>query len=73
MWKIYINFDDERLAGLKSDDLNKILESFYELYEDIDYIILDEIQNVDNWELFVNRLRRTKKIILTGSNSKLLS
>ncbi len=69
----YINFDDERLAGLKSDDLNKILESFYELYEDIDYIILDEIQNVDNWELFVNRLRRTKKIILTGSNSKLLS
>ncbi len=69
----YINFDDERLAGLKSEDLNKILESFYELYEDIDYIILDEIQNVDNWELFVNRLRRTKKIILTGSNSKLLS
>ncbi|MDP2924877.1 MAG: ATP-binding protein [Nanoarchaeota archaeon] len=69
----YINFDDERLAGLKSEDLNKILESFYELYEDIDYIILDEIQNVDDWELFVNRLRRTKKIILTGSNSKLLS
>lgn len=69
----YINFDDERLAGLKSEDLNKILESFYELYEDIDYIILDEIQNVNNWELFVNRLRRTKKIILTGSNSKLLS
>jgi len=68
----YINFDDERLAGLKSEDLNKILESFYELYENIDYIILDEIQNVDNWELFVNRLRRTKKIILTGSNSKLL-
>src|SRR3989344_441766 len=69
----YINFDDERLVGLKSDDLNKILESFYELYGDIEYIILDEIQNVNNWELFVNRLRRTKKIILTGSNSKLLS
>ncbi len=69
----YINFDDERLAGLKTEDLDKILESFYELYEDIDYIILDEIQNVDNWELFVNRLRRTKKVILTGSNSKLLS
>ena len=69
----YINFDDERLVGLKSEDLDKILESFYELYGDIDYIILDEIQNVNNWELFVNRLRRTKKIILTGSNSKLLS
>ncbi len=69
----YINFDDERLAGLKTEDLDKILQSFYELYEDIDYIILDEIQNVDSWELFVNRLRRTKKVILTGSNSKLLS
>src|SRR3989344_8777119 len=69
----YINFDDERLAGLKTEDLNKILESFYELYRDIDYIILDEIQNVNNWELFVNRLRRTKKIIVTGSNSNLLS
>ena len=69
----YINFDDERLAGLKSEDLNKILEAFYELYGDIDYIILDEVQNVDKWELFVNRLRRTKKVILTGSNSKMLS
>jgi hypothetical protein len=69
----YINFDDERLAGLKSEDLDKILESFYDLYEDIDYIILDEIQNVGRWELFANRLRRTKKVILTGSNSKLLS
>ena len=69
----YINFDDERLVGLKSEDLNKILESFYELYGEIEFIILDEIQNIKNWELFVNRLRRTKKIILTGSNSKLLS
>jgi len=69
----YINFDDERLVGLKSEDLNKILESFYELYGDVEYIILDEIQNVKNWELFANRLRRTKRIILTGSNSKLLS
>jgi len=69
----YINFDDERLIGLKTEDLNKILESFYQLYGDIEYIILDEIQNITGWELFANRLRRTKKVILTGSNSKLLS
>jgi len=69
----YVNFDDERLIGLRGEDLNKILESFYELYNNIDYIILDEIQNIPNWELFVNRLRRTKKIIITGSNSNLLS
>ncbi|MBS3142682.1 ATP-binding protein [Candidatus Woesearchaeota archaeon] len=69
----YINFDDERLAGLAGKDLNTVLEAFYELYGDMEYILLDEIQNVDAWELFVNRLRRTKKIILTGSNSTLLS
>src|SRR3990167_10357168 len=69
----YINFDDERLIEIKNEDFDKILTSFYELYGDLDYIILDEIQNVKNWELFVNRLRRTKKVILTVSNSKLLA
>ena len=69
----YVNFDDERLYGLRADDLNAILKAFYELYGDIEYIILDEPQNVRGWELFANRLRRTKKVIITGSNSKLLS
>ncbi len=70
----YINFDDERLYGMEAKDLNKILQAFYELYgPDLKYIILDEIQNVPGWELFANRLRRTKRVIITGSNSKLLS
>ena len=70
----YINFDDERLTELNSKNLESVLQSFYELYgTDLEYIILDEIQNIPNWELFVNRLRRTKKVIITGSNSKLLS
>lgn len=69
----YVNFDDERLAGLKTEDLDRILQAFYELYGDIEYIILDEPQNIKGWELFANRLRRTKKLIVTGSNSQLLS
>ncbi|MBI2003973.1 ATP-binding protein [Candidatus Pacearchaeota archaeon] len=69
----YINFDDERIIDLKSESLDKVLQSFYELYGKVEYIILDEIQNIPKWELFANRLRRTKKIIITGSNSKLLS
>jgi len=70
----YINFDDERIINIQTEELNQIIQAFYELYgSDIEYIILDEIQNVKNWELFVNRLRRTKKIIITGSNSNLLS
>lgn len=69
----YINFVDERLISLKTGDLNKVLQAFYELYGDIAFIILDEIQQVYGWELFANRLRRTKKVIITGSDSKLLS
>ncbi len=69
----YINFDDERIYNLKAEDLDKILQAFYELYGEVEYIILDEVQNIEKWELFANRLRRTKKLIITGSNSKLLS
>jgi len=69
----YINFDDERLLGIKTEELNLVLQAFYELYGDIEYLIFDEIQNVKGWELFANRLRRTKKVIITGSNSSLLS
>jgi len=69
----YINFDDERLYGVKAKDLDLVLQAFYELYGDVDYIILDEPQNVEGWELFANRLRRTKRVIIIGSNSKLLS
>ncbi|MEW5896821.1 MAG: ATP-binding protein [Nanoarchaeota archaeon] len=69
----YVNFDDERLAGLRAEDLNNVLQAFYQLYGNVEYIILDEPQNVSGWELFANRLRRTKKVIVTGSNSQLLS
>lgn len=69
----YLNFDDERLVGMKTRDLNDVLETFYKLYGDIEIIVLDEVHNVWGWELFASRLRRTKKVVLTGSNSKLLS
>ena len=68
----YVNFDDERLIGISAEDLNNVLDAFYELYNDVEFIVLDEIQNIKNWELFANRLRRTKKVMITGSNSKLL-
>lgn len=70
----YINFDDERLAGLKAEDLNDLLESLYMVYGDFNHLFLDEIQNVKGWNLFVNRLLRQKMhLIITGSNAKLLS
>lgn len=70
----YVDFDDERLKDVSSDDLNDILEVLYKIYGDFHYLFLDEIQDVDGWHLFVNRmLRKRMHIILTGSNAKLLS
>ena len=69
----YVNFLDERLAGAKTEDLNTILQNMYELHGDLDLIVLDELQNVPNWELFASRLRTTKRVIITGSSSRLLS
>lgn len=69
----YINFFDERLISCTADDLERIMQAFYELYSTVDIVILDEIQLIAGWELFVSRLRKTKKVIITGSNSLLLS
>jgi len=55
----YINFDDERLFGIKTEDLNYLLEVLKEINPDFNYLLLDEIQNVEGWELFLNRLQRT--------------
>lgn len=69
----YINFFDERLVGLKAEELNKVLQAVYELYgSDVEYFVFDEIQKVPGWERFVSRLRTSNKIIITGSNSDLL-
>ncbi len=70
----YVNFDDERLINISANQLNELLEALYSVYGHFEYLFLDEIQNVEAWYLFVNRLLRKKiKIVLTGSNSKLLS
>jgi len=69
----FLSFDDERLLELKSNDFNSVLECFYDLYGEFDFILFDEIQNVKGWELFINRLRNKYKIIITGSNANLMS
>lgn len=71
----YVNFDDDRLANLAVEDLNGVLEGVYRVYgNDVKHIFFDEIQNVDGWHLFVNRLlRQGLRLIVTGSNARLLS
>ena len=70
----YVDFDDERLNGMKAEQLNDVLEVLYKIYGDFQYLFMDEIQDIDGWHLFVNRLLRQKMhVIITGSNAKLLS
>ena len=67
----YINFDDERILNFDKDE---VLHSALSFYGKSKTIFLDEIQNLDKWELFVNRLYRLNyNLFITGSNSHLLS
>ena len=73
---LYVNFEDERLLEMTSDDLNTILEIGLEISgTDVKpYLFLDEIQNINGWEKFVRRMADMKyRIDITGSNSKMLS
>lgn len=71
----YVNCDDDRLLKLQTEDLDTLLNCIYQLYgTEVKYLFLDEIQNVEGWHLFVNRLLRVGlKVFVTGSNARLLS
>lgn len=76
---LYIDFTDDRLYPLKIDELDSLLEAYYELYpsnkEAQKYFFFDEIQDVDGWETFVRRVAEKERaqVYVTGSSSKLLS
>jgi len=67
----YVDFSDDRLVNF--NDFDMLTRSFYELYGDFTHVLIDEPQYVSSWELFVNRLRKEKSVIVTGSSSTLLS
>ena len=68
----YLNFDDEVLS--KVEDYNLLVEAAKIVYAEPKMLLLDEVQNLRDWELFVNRLQRQGyNLIITGSNSRLLS
>ncbi len=69
---VYVNFEDERLI-LDVNELNDLVEAIYELKGNVETFVFDEIQYVKGWERFISRLLPHKKIIITGSNSRLMS
>ncbi len=76
---IYINFEDDRLFGLKASDLGLLIDAYFEMYpkkrDEKIYLFLDEIQEIEGWEKFVRRIYDTLniQIFLTGSSAKMLS
>ena len=70
----YVNFDDEALARLTADDLDDVLTAAKSVYGEVSHFFFDEIQNVEGWHLFVNRLLRSgNRVVITGSNARLLT
>ena len=68
----YLNFDDNQLLEKWDEELAML--ALYDVYPDYDFMLLDEIQNLPDWDLWVSKLyRRGKNLIITGSNAKMLS
>ena len=73
---IYINFESLKFANLKKDmKLYEYITKQAEQTEGKVYILLDEIQEVDEWEKIINSFRVDMDcdIYITGSNARLLS
>jgi predicted AAA+ superfamily ATPase len=74
-----VNFEDSRLAGAVLQDLNDLLDVFFEIYPENKskktWFFLDEIQMILNWEVFVRRLldQENMYVFATGSSSKMIS
>ena len=68
----YLNFDDNRLLEKWDEDL--AMSALDDVYPGYDFMLLDEIQNLPSWDLWVSKLyRRGKNLIITGSNANMLS
>lgn len=72
---LYMNFEDERLENFTIADFAALIECHQELYGvEQPMVFLDEMQNIIGWEKFARRLADSKaRIMLTGSNAKMLS
>ncbi len=75
---LFVNLEDPRFINALTVDLLEQIKEVYLEYLDPDskpYIFLDEVQNIPNWEKWVNKEYELKlsKLIISGSNSSMLS
>lgn len=75
---LYIDFEDERLAGFQLKDFERLKESILELKPQLIgnelVFLLDEVQNIEGWEKFCRRAveRENMKVFVSGSSSKMM-
>ena len=68
----YLNFDSQPLLDAWDPDL--VMRMLDDVYPGYEYLLLDEVQNLDAWDLWVSELYRLgKNLVITGSNAKMLS
>ena len=76
---VHVNFDDDRLKGVKLEHLRLVGDLHAEMFPDAAkercWYFLDELQDVKGWELYARRLLDSHlvQLCLTGSSSKMLS
>lgn len=70
----FCNFEDTRLFGFSAEDFSRFIECVESLAGGPGDLFLDEIQEIDRWELLVRALLdRRHRVWATGSNASLLS
>ena len=68
----YLNFDSQPLLDAWNPDL--VMRLLNDVYPGYEYLMLDEVQNLDAWDIWVSELyRRGVNMVITGSNAKMLS
>ena len=68
----YLNFDSQQL--LDAWDANLVMRMLDDVYPGYEYLLLDEVQNLESWDMWVSELYRMgKNLVITGSNAKMLS
>jgi len=68
----YLNFDDNKLLDKWDEERAMLLLD--DIYPGYEYLLLDEVQNIPGWDIWVSKLyRQGKNMVITGSNANMLS
>ena len=70
----YFHFENVQLARFEQEDFAKLDECFIKLLGKKGVYLLDEIQNIKGWEIYIRQLVDSgNTVIVTGSNATMLS